>query len=121
MPHCQKLKTMVKRIIDQKLRSRKFDARNERIETGAVVTSRRGSSGEEKEFAVSGKQKRSVREETNAVSGTSVVDVQNRRRKPLHPLSHQHQEGRSASRKKDPPRHESVWEVQSTAVQRLLL
>ena len=39
---------MVKRSIDQKLRLRKFDARNERIETGAVVTSRRGLSGVER-------------------------------------------------------------------------
>ena len=85
---------MVKRSIDQKLRLRNFDARNERIETGAVVTSRRGSIGIErgKEFAISGKQKDSVREETSAVSGTTVMNVQNRHRKPLHPLSHQHQE-----------------------------
>ena len=41
MPDYQKSKRMVKRIIDQKLRSRNFDARNERVETGAVVTSRR--------------------------------------------------------------------------------
>ena len=41
MPNYQKLKTMAKRSTDQKLRKRKFDARNERIETGAVVTSRR--------------------------------------------------------------------------------
>ena len=39
-----------------------------------------------------GKQKGSVREETNAVSGTRVTIVRNRRQKPLHPLSHQHQE-----------------------------
>ena len=32
---------MVKRSIDQKLRFREFDARNDKIETGAVVTSRR--------------------------------------------------------------------------------
>ena len=48
MPDYQKLKTMVKRITDRKLRSRNFDARNERIETGAVVTSRRRLSGVEK-------------------------------------------------------------------------
>ena len=48
MPNCQKLKTMVQRNIDQKLRLRNFDARNERIETGAVVTSRRGLSGIER-------------------------------------------------------------------------
>ena len=41
MPNHQKLKTMAKRNIDQKLRSRNFDARNERIEKRAAVTSRR--------------------------------------------------------------------------------
>ena len=40
MPNCQKLKTMVKRSTAQKLRSRNFDARHVRIETGAVVTNR---------------------------------------------------------------------------------
>ena len=47
---------------------------------------------EEKVLVTSGKKRGSVREETNAVSGTSVVIVQNRHQKPLHPLSHQHQE-----------------------------
>ena len=41
MPDYQKLQTMVKRSIDQKLRLRNLDARNERIETVAVVTSNR--------------------------------------------------------------------------------
>ena len=45
-----------------------------------------------KEFAFSGKQKDSVREETNAVSCTTVMSVQNQHQKPLHLLSHQHQE-----------------------------
>ena len=40
MPNCQKLKTMVKRRKDQKLRLR--DARHGRIETGAVVKNRKG-------------------------------------------------------------------------------
>ena len=48
MPNYQKLKTMVKRSIDQKLRLRNFDARHEKCETGAVVTSRRGLSGIER-------------------------------------------------------------------------
>ena len=48
MPEYQKLKTMVKRSIDQKLRLRNFDARNERIETGAVVTNRRSQHGVER-------------------------------------------------------------------------
>ena len=42
------MKTMVKRNIDQKLRLRNFDARREKIETGAVVKSRRGLSGVER-------------------------------------------------------------------------
>ena len=48
MPAYQKLKTVVKRSTDQKLRLRIFDARNESLETGAVVTSRRGLSGIER-------------------------------------------------------------------------
>ena len=47
MPDYQKLKTMVKRSIDQKLRLRNFDARHGRIETGAVVKNRKGVSGVE--------------------------------------------------------------------------
>ena len=47
-PDYHKLKTMVKRGIDQKLRSRNFDARNGRIETGAVVKNRRGRSSVER-------------------------------------------------------------------------
>ena len=47
MHNFQKLKTMVKRSIYQKLRSRNFDARHGRIETGAVVKNRKGMSGVE--------------------------------------------------------------------------
>ena len=48
MPNYQKLKTMVERSIDQKLRLRNFDARHRRIESGAVVKSRKGLSGVER-------------------------------------------------------------------------
>ena len=48
MTDYQKLKTLVKRSMDQKLRLRNFGARNERIETGAVVTNRRGQRGVER-------------------------------------------------------------------------
>ena len=48
MPNYQKMKTMVKRSIDQNLRLRNFDARNERIETGAVVMNCRGQRGVER-------------------------------------------------------------------------
>ena len=69
MPNDQKLKTMVKISNSQTLRLRNFDARHGKLETGAVVKSRR---------------------ETNAVSSMRVMIVhQNRHRKPRHPLSHQ--------------------------------
>ena len=47
---------------------------------------------EEEKFAISGKQKGSVREETNVISGTRATIVQNRHQKPFSPLSHQNQE-----------------------------
>ena len=45
VPNCQKLKIMVKRSRDRKLRLRNFDARHGRIESGAVTKSRKGLSG----------------------------------------------------------------------------
>ena len=47
MPSYQKLKTMVKRSTDQKLRLRNFEARHRRIETGAGL-SKVENDGEEK-------------------------------------------------------------------------
>ena len=43
--NCQKLRTMVKRSIDQGIRLRNFDARHWRIETTAVVKNRKGLRG----------------------------------------------------------------------------
>ena len=74
---------------------------------------------EDKEFAISGNEKGSVREETHAVSDTRVMIVQNRHQKPLHPLSHQHQEA-EVRREKGALEAEAIWEVQPTVVQRLL-
>ena len=45
VPKNQKLKTMVKRSVDQKLHLRNFDARHGRIESGAAVKSRKGLIG----------------------------------------------------------------------------
>ena len=45
LPDYQKLKTMVKRSVDQKLRLRNLYARNERVETAAVVANRSGQRG----------------------------------------------------------------------------
>ena len=47
VPNNQKLKTMVKRCVDQKLQSRNFDARHGRIQSGAVAKSRMGIIGVE--------------------------------------------------------------------------
>ena len=91
-PICQKLKTMVKRSIDQKLRLRNFDARHGKIETGAVVKSPKGLSGFEggKGTCYQWKGKASVRQETSAVSGMRVTIVRkNQNPKPPHFLSHQ--------------------------------
>ena len=44
IPNYQKLKTMMKRSIDQKFRLRNFDVRHGRIETGVVVKNRKGMS-----------------------------------------------------------------------------
>ena len=78
-PNHQKLKTMVKRSIDQKLRLRNFDARNERMERGAVVTSR-GSGRvvlkEDQENALNGRQKDSVREERSVGLRESQAIIQ---------------------------------------------
>ena len=103
MPNYQKLKTMVKRRTNKKIRLRNFDARFEKIETGAVVKSCRGLSDVErgKGICYQWKEKGSVRRETNVVSCMRVTIVQNRHQKPLHPVSHQTPRGRSASRKRN--------------------
>ena len=59
MPNYQKLKTMLKRSADQKLRLRNFDASHGRIERGAVLKNRREwvALKEEKVSVTSGKKK----------------------------------------------------------------
>ena len=95
MPNCQKLKTMVGRSTDQKLRLRNFDARHGKMETGAVVKNRKGLSGGErgKDFCYQWKEKGQCSKGDQCSSGhESVIMHQNRHRKPLHLLSHQHKE-----------------------------
>ena len=89
---------MVKRSLDQKLRLRNFDARHGKFETGAVVKSRKGSTGVErgKGICYRGKKKANVRRETSAVSGTKVINVQNRHRKPALSSERPTPRGRSA-------------------------
>ena len=104
MPCYQKLKTMVKRSVDQKIRLRNFDARHGRIESGAVIRSRKGSIGVEggKVSVTRGKKKASVRKETSVVSGT---EIQDRAQKPEHtaatPSEPTVSRGRSVSRKRE--------------------
>ena len=120
-PGYQKLKTMVKRSIDQKLRLRYFDARNERVETGAVVTSRRGSSGIERGQGVCFEWK--AKGQCSRGDQCSFGHDNHERAKPTPKAAPSSEpptpRGSSASRKKEPQRPESVWEDSSTAVQRL--
>ena len=97
MPDYHKLKTMVKISIDQKLRLRNFDARNEIIETGTVVTNRRDQrgvargQGECYQWNAKGQC-------SSVVSGTTRMSVHSRHQKTAPPSKPQNRRGRSASR-----------------------
>ena len=72
-PSCEKLKTMVKRCIDQKIRTQKFQARNERNKTAVLVKTRKGNvSVEWKSGECRGKQTYSVQKEKLAASATTA-------------------------------------------------
>ena len=121
MSNCQKLKTMVKRSKNQKLSVRNFDAGNNKIVTGAVVKSRRGLSGIErgKGNLLSVESNRSVFERRpmqfpTRESWSCKTDTKSR-----SILWANNTERWKCVEKKD-QRQESVWEDQSTAVQRLL-
>ena len=79
-PDYQMLKTIVKRSIEQKLRVRNSDARNEGIETGSVATNRRGQRdvdrghGECYRWKAKGQCSRGDK----CISGTTGMSVQNR-------------------------------------------
>ena len=102
VPTYQKLRTMVKRSFDQKLRLRNSDARHGRIETGAVVNYRKGMSGveEEKVFVTSGKQKGQCWKR-DQVSGRRVTIVpKNPEHTAAKPSEPSLSRGRSVSRKR---------------------
>ena len=93
MPNYQKLKTMVQRRKDQKLRLRNFDARHGRIETGAVIKNRKGMSGVEggKGTIYQWKEKGqcSKGDQCSAVSGKRAMIVpKNQTTMPPHLPSH---------------------------------
>ena len=103
--------------IHQKLRLRNFDARNERIESGAVVTIRKGQRGVGRGQGEchQWKTKRTVFERRHA----DTEACKTRHQKPLNPMSHQHTEV-EVRRGKKTQSVESTWEVRSTVVQRPL-
>ena len=71
-PSNQKLKTMVKRCMDQKkIRALNFEARNERIETGTQAKDKGKGKHVSDENAINAKQKDSVQKEMLAVSATN--------------------------------------------------
>ena len=107
---------MVKRNMDQKLRLRNFDAENERIETGAVVTNRRRLNGIERERGVSYEWKA----KGQCSKGDQCSFCHDKRAK-LRPTTAPPSEsptprGRSASTKKN----FRGRDVRATAVERLL-
>ena len=73
---------------------------------------------EKKELAISGKKMDSVREETNAVSGTYGHERAKSTPKTAPSSEPPTPRGWSASRKKKPQMQKPVWEDQSTAVQK---
>ena len=93
VPNYQKLKTMVKRSIDQKLRLRNFDARHGRLESGAVIKSRKGVIDVEggKRYLLPVERKRPVFAwRPFAVSATKPKIVRkNQNTLPRHLLSHE--------------------------------
>ena len=85
-PSYQKLKTMVKKRIDQKIRTRNFQARNERIETGVLVKTQQGknvSAEGNQENAISRKQEDSGQKEMLAASATTSLSVERKHNRPL--------------------------------------
>ena len=79
-PDYHRLKTMVKRSIEQNLRIENFEARNGNYETNAVVKNQETKQREQRTLGIvgSGKPTGSVQKETLAVSVTISISVQNR-------------------------------------------
>ena len=118
-PSYQKLKTMVRRCLDQTIRTRNFEARNERFEHGAPTKRRRKISPRWKEAkrVLSMERKRTLhKKETLAVSVTMRVNFENQR---AHPLLSQNRRQNSMGKIFEKNLSESVWEEISKTVQRL--
>ena len=84
VPSYQRLKTEVRRHIDQTIRTRNVRVRSERI--GVLVISQNGKNVSvegDQENAFSGKQKDPVQEETHAVSAMETISVDSQHNRPL--------------------------------------
>ena len=80
-PDNHRLKTMVKRSIEQNLRIKNFEARNQNYETNAVVKNQRAKQREQRSLGDCWQWKANgqcSKKETIAVSGTISISVQNR-------------------------------------------
>ena len=84
-PDYHRLKTMVKRSIEQEIRNKNSGARNGNYEKNAVVKNQGTKQREQRTLGdrCSGKPTGSVLKETIAVSGTITISVQNRHRRIL--------------------------------------
>ena len=84
-PNYQKFNTMVKRCMDQKIRARKVEARNERIEKWRERHGEKLVSVEKQENAINEKSRDSAQEETIVVSATMDTNVAKQHNRPLLP------------------------------------
>ena len=90
------MKMMVKSNIDEKLTLRNFDARQGKIETGAVVTTRRGQRGVGRGKGICYQWKEKLQCSRGDKCSFATI------------------------KEKEPQKPKSIWEVRSTAVHKLL-
>ena len=103
-PDYHRLKTMVKRSIEQNLRIKNFEARNGNYERNAVVKNQETKQREQKIWDIigSGKPTGSVLKETIAVSVTISISVQKSTQPNPYPSSSTRQNEGNASRTRSP-------------------
>ena len=115
---------MVKRCLDQKITARKFEARNERIETGAPAKGKEKSVSAERQqgqcYQKKKKQKDSAQKVTLVVPVTMTTNVQHQRAHLLQPLNRRRKMMGNTFERKVSQRLESVWEEMSKTTQRQL-
>ena len=104
-PSYQKLKAMVRRHIDQMIRTRIFKVRNERIETGVLVRTQKGKnvSVERKQGECNQWKASAQRKEMLAVSATTIVGVERKHIRPLLLQDRRHTMTEEDLRKEVPP------------------